>query len=334
VAVADTVTTAGTVTGPTGSVKGVSYAGLSDAYTGNYGGSVATVSPQWQHAVLLSDTTGACGRSGAGEPYAANEVTLRFTLVGYDNTAGQLPPVQPPAADLPLSFPATGMWVTTSDGVQRQLKAYAKKAKSNGAAGSDLLATGGTVTFTRMDPGPGSYEGRLVSGRSRRSARRPARLPRPAGRSSDSATRMVSGSSVSCVRTSRSRARCPPPGPASRPHRQPGSRRPGTWSVMRLSSPSSTLELALVCRGRHVGAALGDIQRLDVEPGLQLHHGLGVSGQRSGRHGGSVSRPIRGDPPLARGDRERVAALGAYPREDEGTPKAPLPRASGTTLAH
>jgi hypothetical protein len=159
VAVADTVTTAGTLTGPTGSVKGVSYARLTDAYTGNYSGSVATVSPQWQHAVLLSDTTGACGRSGAGEPYAPNEVTLRFTLVGYDNTAGQLPPVQPPAADLPLSFPATGTWVTTSDGVQRQLKAYAMKAKSNGAAGSDLAATGGTVTFTRMDPGPGSYEG-------------------------------------------------------------------------------------------------------------------------------------------------------------------------------
>ena len=159
VAAADTVTTAGPVTGPTGSVKGVSYAGLTDAYTGNYGGSVATVEPQWQHAVLLSDTPGACGRSGAGEPYAANEVTLRFTLVGYATTAGQLPPVQPPAADLPLTFPATGRWVTTSDGVQRQLKAYAMKAKSNGAAGSDLVASGGTVTFTRMDPGPGSYEG-------------------------------------------------------------------------------------------------------------------------------------------------------------------------------
>ena len=61
--------------------------------------------------------------------------------------------------DLPLTFPATGRWVTTSDGVQRQLKAYAMKAKSNGAAGSDLVASGGTVTFTRMDPGPGSYEG-------------------------------------------------------------------------------------------------------------------------------------------------------------------------------
>ena len=116
VAAADTVTTAGTVTGPTGSVKGVSYAGLTDAYTGNYGGSVATVEPQWQHAVLLSDTPGACGRSGAGEPYAANEVTLRFTLVGYATTAGQLPPVQPPAADLPLTFPATGTWVVPCRG--------------------------------------------------------------------------------------------------------------------------------------------------------------------------------------------------------------------------
>jgi hypothetical protein len=159
VAVADSATTAGTVTSPTGSVKGVSYAGLTDAYTGNYGGSVATVSPQWQHVVLLSDKAGACDRSGAGEPYAGSEITLRFTLVGYGNTAGRLPPVQPPAADLPLSFPATGTWVTTSDGVRRQLKAYAMKARSNGAAGPDVVATGGTVTFTRMDPGPGSYEG-------------------------------------------------------------------------------------------------------------------------------------------------------------------------------
>lgn len=71
----------------------------------------------------------------------------------------QLPPVEPPAADLPVSFPATGTSVTTSDGVHRQLKAYAMKAKSNGAAGSDVVATGGTVTFTRMDRGPGSYEG-------------------------------------------------------------------------------------------------------------------------------------------------------------------------------
>ena len=110
---------------------------------------------------MLSDHAGACGRSGAGEPYAANEVTLRFTLVGYDDTAGQLPPVQPPAADRPLSFPATGTWVTTSDGVHRQLKAYAMKARSNGAAGSDVLATGGTVTFTRMDPGAGLLRGLL-----------------------------------------------------------------------------------------------------------------------------------------------------------------------------
>jgi hypothetical protein len=34
--------------------------------------------------------------------------------------------------------------------------------------------------------------------------------------------------------------------------------------------------------GRHLGAALGDVHRLDVEPGLQLHHSGPVSGQRSG----------------------------------------------------
>jgi hypothetical protein len=71
--------TAGTVTSPTGSVKGVSATGLSDVYTGNYGGSALSVPPQWQHAVLLSASSGACPREGCGNGYAANEVTLRFT---------------------------------------------------------------------------------------------------------------------------------------------------------------------------------------------------------------------------------------------------------------
>lgn len=147
----------GTVTSPTGSVKGVSVAGLTDAYTGNYGGSAATTPPQWQHAVLLSATSGACAREGSGGGYAPSEVTLRFTLVGYWNTAGQLPPVQPPAADLPLTFPADGTWVTTSDGVQRQLKAYFMKARSNGGAGSDVAATSGTVAFSTATAS--SYDG-------------------------------------------------------------------------------------------------------------------------------------------------------------------------------
>lgn len=144
----------GSVTNPTGSVGGTSLTGLVDAYTGNYGGSAQTTPPQWQHAVLLSATTGACGREGSGGSYAAGEVTLRFTLVGYWNTAGQLPPVYPPT---PVAFTADGTWLTTSDGVQRQLKAYVMKARSNGNPGSDVAATSGTVTVSRADSA--QYEG-------------------------------------------------------------------------------------------------------------------------------------------------------------------------------
>jgi len=36
-------------------------------------------------------------------------------------------------------------------------------------------------------------------------------------------------------------------------------------------------------RGRHLGPALGNLDRLDIEPGLQLHDGAGVGGQ--GRDG-------------------------------------------------
>jgi hypothetical protein len=44
--------------------------------------------------------------------------------------------------------------------VNRQLKAYFMKAKSNGSAGTDTIATSGTVTFTAMTSGTydGSYD--------------------------------------------------------------------------------------------------------------------------------------------------------------------------------
>lgn len=146
----------GSVTSPTGSVSGNSLTGLCDAYTGNYGGSALTLPPQWQHAVLLSATTGACAREGSGGAYAGGELTLRFTMIGYWNTAGQLPPVQPPTADLPLVFTANS-WLVTSEGVSRVCKPYFMKAGNNGGAGRDVAATSGTVTFTRMDTT--NYEG-------------------------------------------------------------------------------------------------------------------------------------------------------------------------------
>jgi len=62
----------GTVADPAGSVKGQTLTGLVDAYTGNWGGlngtssttttQLGTAKAQWQHAVLLSDHAGACGR--------------------------------------------------------------------------------------------------------------------------------------------------------------------------------------------------------------------------------------------------------------------------------
>ena len=137
----------GSVTSPTGSVNGTSLTGLQDAYTGNYGGSAATLPPQWQHAVLLSATTGACAREGSGGSYAAGEVTLRLTMIGYWSTAGQLPPVQPPS---PVTFTAN-TWQTTSDGVNRVCQPYFMKARNNGNPGSDVAATSGTIVFTRMD---------------------------------------------------------------------------------------------------------------------------------------------------------------------------------------
>lgn len=140
----------GSVTSPTGSVKGNSLTGLCDAYAGNYGGSAQTIPPQWQHAVLLSGSTGACAREGSGGSYAANELTVRLTMIGYRNSpSGVLPPVQPPSGDLPLTFTAN-TWLATSDGVQRVCQPYFMKARSNGGAGSDTAATSGTVTFDVM----------------------------------------------------------------------------------------------------------------------------------------------------------------------------------------
>jgi hypothetical protein len=34
--------------------------------------------------------------------------------------------------------------------------------------------------------------------------------------------------------------------------------------------------------GRHIGPALGDVHRLDIEPSLQLHYGIGVAGRMVG----------------------------------------------------
>jgi hypothetical protein len=152
--------TPGTVTSPTGSVKGISAAGLTDVYTGNYGGSaLSDPAAVAARGVAVRQHRG-LPREGCGNGYAANEVTLRFTLVGYWNTNGQLPPVQPPTGDLPLTFQADGTWLTTGDGVNRQLKAYFMKARSNGGAGTDTVATSGTVTFTTMSSGTydGSYD--------------------------------------------------------------------------------------------------------------------------------------------------------------------------------
>lgn len=161
-------TTSGTVTNPTGSVKGKSLTGLVDAYSGNWSGLNGTydgtTSPsgatlaQAQHLVLLSATTGACAREGSGGSFAANELTLRFVMVVYADLPGSLTTI-PPAGDLPLTF-TTGTWLTTSDGVHRRAVGTFMQAKANGAAGSDVVASSGTVTFTQMNATAyaGSYD--------------------------------------------------------------------------------------------------------------------------------------------------------------------------------
>jgi hypothetical protein len=159
----------GSVTNPTGSVKGNSMTGLADAYTGNWGDNTTgtydgTTSPlggaqaQAQHAVLLSDKVGACSREGSGGSYAANELTLRLTSIVYADLPGSMTTI-PPAADLPLTF-QPGQWVTTSDGAHRIINPYFMKAKSNGAKGSDVAATSGSVVLTAADAThyAGSYD--------------------------------------------------------------------------------------------------------------------------------------------------------------------------------
>jgi hypothetical protein len=149
----------GSVTNPTGSVNGNSMTGLVDAYTGNWGGlngtydgttsPMAGAQAQAQHVVLLSNVTGACSREGSGGAYAANELTLRLTFIVYADLPNSMTTI-PPAADLPLTFPAAS-WVTTSDGAHRIVTPYFMKAKSNGAKGSDVVATSGSVVITGAD---------------------------------------------------------------------------------------------------------------------------------------------------------------------------------------
>jgi hypothetical protein len=143
--------TAGTVTNPTGTVNGNNLATLTDAYTGHFGGIVCPAGgaqAQWNMAVLLSSQAGACT---VGNPYSANELTLRIVLFGYADLPDCASPY-PPAADLPLTFTVPNVLQTTSDGTHRSvLQAYVMKAKSNGGLGSDIPASSGTATFTRMD---------------------------------------------------------------------------------------------------------------------------------------------------------------------------------------
>jgi hypothetical protein len=148
----------GSVTNPTGSVGGQSLTGLQDAYAGNFGGlgcPAGGVQAQWNHVVLLSSQAGACA---TGNPYSANEVTIRLVLLGWIPLP-DCAPVYPPAADLPLTFTVPDVQQVTSDGVTRSVRAYYMKAKSGGGLGNDVAATGGTVTFTRMDNA--QYEGSI-----------------------------------------------------------------------------------------------------------------------------------------------------------------------------
>jgi hypothetical protein len=167
----------GSVTNPTGSVSGNSLTGLQDAYAGNASGlwcQIDQAQPQYQMIVLLSNASDACG---TGNPYVSNELTIRLVLWGYKDL-GSLPnclTVYPPAGDLPLTFTVPDTQLNTSDGVHRYVRAYFMKARSNGGAGSDVAATAGTVTFTRMDstasegsasltfPSGGSFSGSFVA---------------------------------------------------------------------------------------------------------------------------------------------------------------------------
>lgn len=144
----------GSVTSPTGTVKRIPLTGLTDC--GCYGFSGFTSPPgpgadaQWQYlGPLMSDTASVCTRLSGGGNYSPGEITLRFVLLAYADYPANAP-VYPPAADLPLTFTANTLF-STSDGVHRQCNPYVMKAGSNGHAGNDVAATGGTVTYTKID---------------------------------------------------------------------------------------------------------------------------------------------------------------------------------------
>jgi hypothetical protein len=142
----------GSVTNPTGSVNGKNLATLVDAYAGNWGGITQPLDgaqAQWNYANLLSAVVGACAREGSGSSYAPSELTLQLVLVGYADLPNPAP-VFPPAADLPLVL-TVGGWTQTSDGVYRQVRPQVMQATRQGKAGNSTAATGGAVTFTRLD---------------------------------------------------------------------------------------------------------------------------------------------------------------------------------------
>jgi len=144
----------GTVTSPIGTVHRLPLTGLTDGGCYAFSGIMSAIPPgtmaQWQHlGPLMSNVTGVCGREGSGGSFSASEITLRMVLVGYADYPSPAP-VYPPAGDLPLTFTAN-VALTTSDGVHRICKPYVMKASNNGSAGNDAAATGGTVTYTKID---------------------------------------------------------------------------------------------------------------------------------------------------------------------------------------
>ena len=148
----------GSVTNPTGSVKGVGLTGLVDAYAGNWGGLNGTydgtttpsgpILAQAQHLVLLSNSAGACAREGSGASFAANEITLRLVMLVYADLPDSITTIPPS----PVTF-QTGVWdvAPATAGTHRRATATFMKAKANGAAGTDTIATSGSVAFAVMD---------------------------------------------------------------------------------------------------------------------------------------------------------------------------------------
>jgi hypothetical protein len=136
----------------TGTVKRIPLAGLTDAASYAFSGSVSPPAPgvpaQWQFASLASDHADVCAT--AGGTFRDSEITFRLVLSGYADSPADAP-VYPPAGDLPLTMTA-GQVVTTSDGVHRICNPYVMQAR-NGKAGTDAAATSGTVTVTGWDSG-------------------------------------------------------------------------------------------------------------------------------------------------------------------------------------